>query len=120
MSNTSTVLAAVIPEELAAQARDLSARIRAHEDPKALRKEGAEMIHRLTKVGLDAFFLEPVRKIGLGSVTQGMVSAGLSTSAKAIGVVIRRIIGSLSAEQIVAVADLVDETLVDLTWEDGD
>lgn len=112
------VLAARVPIELANAARDLIDRIRSAEDPLAYRKEGADMVVRLTEVGLDAFFLAPVEQLSLGPVAGSMVKLGLRSASTAISVFIRRIVAGLNAAQILAVADLIDAQLLDLSEEE--
>jgi len=115
---TYPVLAARIPQHVADEARQLLARIREADDPRDLRKEGAESVVRLTEIGLEAFFLRPVEAVGLGSITGAMVKLGLKSAAGAIAVFVRRIVGGLSGEQMLAIADLVDERLLDLVEDD--
>jgi len=117
---TYPVLAARIPQHVADEARQLLARIREADDPRELRKEGAEGVVRLTEIGLEAFFLRPVEAVGLGSITGAMVRVGLKSAAAAIAVFVRRIVGGLSGEQLLAIADLVDERVVDLVADEAD
>ncbi len=114
------VLAAVVPESVAAETRALIDAIRRADDPVVYRRQGAEAVVRLTEVGLDAFFLGPVERLGLGPVAASMVRLGLRTAAAAIAVFIRRIVAGLDADQIRAVAELVDAQLVDLAVDDED
>lgn len=116
--NTYPVLAAAIPEAVASEARALIDAIRGAEDPLLYRKQGAETVVKLTEVGLEAFFLAPVTKLGLGPVAGSMVRLGLRTAGGAIAVFIRRIVAGLDADQIRAVAELVDAQLLDLSVED--
>lgn len=113
-------LAARVPADIAADTRALIDRIRSAEDPLSLRREGAEAVVRLTEVGLEAFFLRPVQQIGLGTVAGSMVKLGLKSAGAAISVFVRRIVGGLSADQMRAIADLVDERLLDLEDENED
>ena len=113
MSGRTTLIAAEIPSDLADEARDLVARIREHEEPSRLREEGAAMVLELTRAGLDAFFLDPVERLGLGTMTRSMVRVGLGSAAKAIGVFVSRVVGSLSGDQVVQMAELVDGLLID-------
>ena len=113
MRGRTTLIAAEIPSDLAAEARDLVGRIREHEDPAELREEGAAMVLELTRAGLDAFFLDPVERLGLGTMTRSMVKVGLGSAAKAIGVFVNRVVGSLSEDQVVEMAELVDRMLIE-------
>lgn len=111
---TYPVLAARVSQQVADDARDLIARIREADDPRDLRKEGAEGVVKLTEIGLEAFFLRPVEQAGLGSVTAALVKMGLKSAAAAIAVFVRRIVGGLSGEQMLTIADMVEERIVDL------
>lgn len=114
---TITALTARVAADVADDTRALVARIREAEDPLALRDEGAAAVVRLTRIGLDAFFLEPVQAIGLGTMSLSMVRFGLRSAASAIGLFVRRIVGGLSAEQMLGLADRIDDMLLDLEIE---
>jgi hypothetical protein len=116
--STYPVLAAAVPDSVATEARALIEAIRHADDPLLYRKQGAETVVRLTEVGLEAFFLAPVEQLGLGPVAASMVRLGLRTAGGAIAVFIRRIVAGLDAEQIRAVAELVDARLLDLSVDD--
>jgi hypothetical protein len=117
---TYPVLAARISQQVADDARDLIARIREADDPRDLRKEGAEGVVKLTEIGLEAFFLRPVVQAGLGSVTAALVRVGLKSAGAAIAVFVRRIVGGLSGEQMLIIADLVEERIVDLVDDEDE
>lgn len=117
---TRPAVAAPIPPEIARDARELIRRIREADDPRDLRGEGAEAVVRLTDAGLHSFFLRPVQDAGLGPLTAGMVRVGIKSAGTAIAVFVRRIVGGLSAEQMRAIAEQVDERLVDLPTPAGD
>jgi hypothetical protein len=112
-----TVVAAVIPTALADEALDLVDRIRAASDPTRLRSEASEVVQRLTRVGLEAFFLRPVVRLGLGAVTESMVKVGLGTAGRVITTAIGRILGGLSGPQMLTVATLLEETLLEVDRE---
>jgi hypothetical protein len=112
------VVAARIPQRVADEAREMIARIREADDPRQLRREGAEGVVRLTEAGLEAFFLRPVEEAGLGAMTAAVVKVGLKSAAAAIAVFVRRVVGGLSAEQMRSIAELVDERVLDLELED--
>lgn len=113
-------LAARIDPKLAAEVRALAEEVRAAPDPLLLRKRGAEAVVKLTDAGLEAFFLKPVQELGLGTMASSMVRVGIGSASTAIAMFIRRLVGGLSAEQMLALADSVDATLLDLELEDDE
>ena len=112
-----TALAARVPTEVVADTRALIDRIREADDPLPLRREGAEAVVKLTQIGLESFFLEPVRQLGLGSVASSMVKLGIGSAGAAIAVFVRRLVAGLSAEQLREIAEIVDARLLDLEME---
>lgn len=105
-------LAARIPAELAADARSLIAKVRSSPAPQEHRDEGVRLIQRLTKTGLDAYFLDGVKRLRLGFVAESITRAGLSTSYGALSMLIRRLAGGMNDDQMRRLADLVDEMVL--------
>ena len=110
-------LIAEIEPELARAARDLARRLRTAERPRELRREGAEMVLRLTEAGMAAYFLRPVEALRLGVVASGTVSVGLKSAQAGIGLFVRRLVDGLSDEQLRKVASAIEQRLVDLETE---
>ena len=99
---------------LASEVRDLVRRLRQAPQPRELKAEVAEMVVRLTSAGLEAFFLRPVERLGLGMVAQSTVRLGLKTSSQGVGLVVRRVVDGLDDEKMRRIADTFAATVVDL------
>ncbi|HSM51837.1 MAG TPA: hypothetical protein VLA75_10585 [Thermoanaerobaculia bacterium] len=107
-------LVAAVDPELARAARELARRIGAAERPRELRREGAEMVLRLTEAGLAAFYLRPVETLGLGALANGTVAVGLRSAQAGIGLFVRRLVDGLDDEQLRGMASAIEHLLVDL------
>ena len=101
-----------IPRDLAVDAAGLIGRIRAAADPTALRPEGIELVMRLTAAGLDHFFLRAVRELGLGRMAETTTRLGLKTAHGGIGMFVRRLAGGLDGDQMLRLAEIVEEMIV--------
>ena len=107
-------LIAEVDPELARAARELARRIRTAERPRELRREGAEMVLRLTEAGLASFYLRPVGALGLGALANGTVAVGLKSAQAGIGLFVRRLVDGLDDEQLRGVASTIEHLLADL------
>lgn len=103
--------AAEIPPELAAELRELVAEVRAAERPARHAGAGADLILRLTNACLDDYFLRSVRRLGLGMVAESAVRLGLRTAGGGIALFVKRLAGMMSDEQVLELADLMEEKL---------
>jgi len=107
-------LIAEIDPELARAARELARRIRTAERPRELRREGAEMVLRLTEAGMGSFYLRPVEDLRLGALANGTVAVGLKSAQAGIGLFVRRLVDGLDDQQLRGVAAAIERLLVDL------
>ena len=106
-----TVIAAPISDELARQTLDFVATVRQAESPRDHRKAGISLINELTMAGLNGFFLDSSREIGLGTVAQGAVRLGLSTAGRGVSVVVRRFVGKFDNDQMRTTADILERII---------
>ncbi|MEM9554323.1 MAG: hypothetical protein AAGC60_08700 [Acidobacteriota bacterium] len=120
MSRRVLYVATAIPDDLARDLDRLLQRIRAAEDATAHRDEGIELIQRLTDAGLEGFFLRPVESMGLGLVARKATAVGLRTASSAIGVFVRRIGRGFTDEQVRALADLLDDMVLEVEEDEPD
>lgn len=104
-------IAAPIAEDLITRAAQLRQRIE---------KEGASREHidalyhlvmDMTESGLDFFFLEPLRRLGAGTVMMGMASVGISSTMKGTRMVIHRVLKKMDDRHVVTVLDFIDEVI---------
>ena len=104
--------AAEIPTDLAKEIQATVERVRGSEEPGEYAKDGADLILRLTKACLDAYFLHPVRALEVGFVAQKATAVGVTAAHRAISLFVHRITASLSDEQVLKLADILEGMLV--------
>lgn len=107
-------LAAPLPAELAAELESFLKKARELPDPTTLREGGADLIIRLTNACLDHYFVRSVDQLGLGLIAKQATNLGLKTAAGGIGLFVRRIAGSMNADQIRKLADLMEELILEV------
>lgn len=84
-------------------------RIERSKDPVQHREALAEVVVALTAHGLDAYFMEPLKKAKAGFVTRQSASLGLAGARKVMGSVIRNIIVRMDGPQLVSVCGSIRE-----------
>ncbi|WP_306600378.1 hypothetical protein [Geothrix sp. 21YS21S-2] len=84
-------------------------RIERSTDPVQHREALAEVVVALTACGLDAYFMEPLKKAKAGFVTQQSASLGMAGARKLMGSVIRSIIVRMDGPQLVSVCGSIRE-----------
>lgn len=75
-------------------------------------KELVAVVLELTESGLDYYFLEPLRRARVGAMGMTTARLGIATAGRAISPLVRRVMSSLDEEQILSIADFVDELLI--------
>lgn len=83
-------------------------------DPTQLRERGVDLILKITGEGLDHYFMRGVEKLGLGTIARQATSLGLKSASAGIGLFVKRIAGSLDANQIRKLADLMEELILEV------
>ncbi len=68
------------------------------------REELADLVVELTKCGLEAYFMEPLKASGAGFIVQQSASLGLAGSMQVMGSAIRSIVGRMDAPQVLSVS----------------
>jgi hypothetical protein len=84
-----------------------------HTSPRAHRDLLIEAANRLTATGLDHYFLEPLRRVGVGGMNLRAAELGIASSRKGIAAFIKRILKGMNEEQLLGVADFVAGLRVD-------
>lgn len=107
------VIAAPISEELVGRTLEYVETTRQAERPREHRKAGIELINELTRAGLDGFFLDSARELGLGTVSLGAVRLGLSTANRGISVFVRRFVGKFDDDQMRRMVDILERILIE-------
>lgn len=101
-----------ITTELAHDVEQAIADIRQDPDSTDNARQGVKVILQLIDVGLDHYFLEAVRRMQLNKIGQQVIALSIRTAQRAINASIKQIITKLSAKQMLAVADFVEELFV--------
>lgn len=107
-------LATPIPEDLAREAQELIRRVRESPSPRRHRREGVGLVLRLTEAGMEGFFLRSVERMRLGFLAESATRTALKTAFGALSILIKRLAGALSDEQVRRLAELMDEMLVEV------
>jgi hypothetical protein len=107
-----------ISEDLRFRSQDLIDEIRSSEDKKSLAMDFVDLVEEIAIVGLDYFFMQPVRTLRLGSLTQGAVSLAINTGRKGVMNVARRIVKGLKDDQLLELCDFVESVMSPIE-EDG-
>ena len=71
-----------------------------------------EVVLELTDRGMDFYYLEPLRRAGAGRMLTSAARLGIAAAGRGIPPIIRRVVSSLDEEQLLAIADFVDEILI--------
>ena len=110
--SSDNLVAFQIPAELMAQAEAALQAVRA--DPAAEESRGAlvEIVLELTDRGMDFYYLEPLRRARVGAMATSATRLGIAAAGRGIPPIVRRVISSLDDEQVLGVADFVDEILI--------
>ncbi|MEM1207210.1 MAG: hypothetical protein AAGN66_28505 [Acidobacteriota bacterium] len=112
-------IAAPISAETAADMERVLAAIRASDNPVEHRREGIDMVLRLTAECLDHYFLHGAEQLGLGAVARQTVRLGLKSANGGIGVFVRQLGKMMSGPQLVVLADLVEGLVLEVEDDDA-
>ena len=77
-------------------------KVEAAPDPTQHRKALADVAEALTRAGMDAYFMEPLRLSKAGFITEQSAGLGMAGAVQVITSVIRNIIGSMGAPQLLS------------------
>ena len=101
-----------ISPELMAEAQEALAAVRQDPAHKPNVEALLDVVLELTDRGLDFYYLEPLRRARAGTMTTSAAKLGLAAAGRGIPPIIRRVIGSLDEDQILGIADFIDEILI--------
>jgi len=107
-----TFLAFEPPPELLAKTEAIIAKLRSTESRKAHAPELIEVVLELTRSGLDAYYFQPLELAEVGFASRSTAKAGIAAGAKGISMIVRRVLGSMTDEQLLTVADFMDSILI--------
>ena len=111
-TETRSFFAFELPPELRAKTEEMIDKLRAAEDRRALAPELIELVLEQTRAGLDAYYFRPLELAEVGFTARGTARAGIAAGAKGISVIVRRVLGSMTDEQLLAVAEFMDSILI--------
>jgi len=103
-----------IPSHFALEIEQAIRNIRLDPRSNAYAKQGVEVIITLIDMGLDFYFLEAVRRMQLNKLGQQVITLSIRTARRGIGTAVKQIVTKLSATQMLAIADFIEELFVDL------
>ncbi|MDX1587958.1 MAG: hypothetical protein R3296_03390 [Oleiphilaceae bacterium] len=104
-------LVAPVPESLVSEARSVIAKIRKEGASKENKEALFQLIMQLTEEGIDFFFMEPLRRMGAGSVMQKMAKMGLSSMLKGTRMVINNVLKKIDDKGMEDILDFIEEIL---------
>ncbi|MBK8971358.1 MAG: hypothetical protein IPM37_08345 [Hahellaceae bacterium] len=83
------------------------------QDPMAIRGNGelVRLIMRLVNSSFDFYFLSPLQSVKAGGMTVKVAQMGLSSTEKGMHMVMKKVIASLDATQLLSLADFI-ETII--------
>lgn len=100
-----------LPADLAREAREVIAGIRAGTLGPDQHARVVDLIARMTEAGLRHFFIKPLPELGIGPTLRGLVQVGLGSAAKAVRMGLARVIPKIKAEHWPQVADLLEDAV---------
>lgn len=101
-----------IPPELMARAQAALEAVRDDPEHRPHIKALVEVVLELTDRGMDFYYLEPLRRAEVGTMARSAARLGIATVGRGIPPVVRRVVSSLDGEQVLAIADFIDEILI--------
>jgi hypothetical protein len=109
---TRDLLAFSLPPGLQERTEAVIEEVRRSPDPRSHRAELIEVILELTRTGLQSYFLLPLERAGVDSVAYGTAKLGVTAAGRTLPTLVRRVVASLSEEQLRTIVDFLDESLV--------
>lgn len=73
-------------------------------DPTRHRSALADVVVELTRCGMDAYFMQPLKLAKAGFITEQTASLGMAGAIQVLSSVIRNIIGGMAAPQLLSVS----------------
>lgn len=101
-----------IPSELRQRAEAVVRSIRSDTDKQRHIPELVDVVLAMTDRGLHYYFLHPLEKAGVGVITRKAVALAIGTAGRALPIVVRKTVKSLTDEQLLSIADFIDHILI--------
>lgn len=108
-----------ISAELRRRAESVVRRIRTDTDKQRHVPDLVEIVVAMTDRGLHYYFLHPLEEAGVGAVTRKAVDLAIGTAGRTLPIVVRRTVNSLNDQQLLSIADFIDQILITEEEEAG-
>lgn len=108
-----TRLAFPLSEELRLQTLETLAALRESSDPRRHIPMLGDLISDLTEAGLEYYFVDSLEKAGVGMIGVSTAKLGIASTAKGLPVVVTKVVKLMSDDQLLAVADFIEEALIE-------
>lgn len=108
-----TRLSFPLSEELRQQTVETIAKLRESSDRRQHIPLLSDLISELTEAGLEYFFVHSLKQAGVGLIGVSTAKLGIASTSKGIPVVINKVVGLMSNDQLLAVAEFIDESLIE-------
>lgn len=112
-TETVTRLSFPLSEELRQQTLETLAKLRESSDRRQHLPLLGDLISDLTEAGLEYYFVHSLEKAGVGVIGVSTAKLGIASTSKGIPVVITKVVGLMSDDQLLAVADFIEEALTE-------
>ena len=73
----------------------------------------SDLISDLTEAGLEYYFVHSLEKAGVGVIGVSTAKLGIASTAKGLPVVVNKVVGLMSDDQLSAVADFIEAALIE-------
>ena len=105
-------VAFTISPDLRRRIEAVVAAIREADEPRGHLGDLTETVVEMTDTGLDFYFLHPLERIGAGRMARGTAKVGVAAARRGLPTVVRRVLATLSDDQLLDLVDYIDEILV--------
>ena len=101
-----------ISSELRQRAETVVQNIRSDTDKRRHIPELIDVVLAMTDRGLHYYFLHPLEEAGVGVVTRKAVGLAIGTAGRTLPMVVRKTVKALNDEQLMSIAEFVDQILI--------
>ena len=112
--NQKTFLLCPIPEHIKHNSREVTRLIRSQPRDRSVPARALQTIHEITDASLNYYFVRPMDMMKLGTFSRGLVKMGVSAGLGVLNTFGKKLLTSLSPEQLIVMADVIDNIVVEL------
>lgn len=113
-SDHQAYMAFPISAEQRDRVRDVARAVREADEPSHAMLDLVDLVVDLTHEGLGHYFLRPLEVAGVGRLSLATAKIGIESASKGIPLVIRRVLGAASDEELLGLADFMEELVVEV------